>query len=118
MSVQVIGARRLSRTLATCAASLSSLRDAHSTVAQRSTAAARGAAPKRSGRLAGSGTASATGNYAQIAFGVPYAAVIHYGWRARGIAGRQFAWRAVDRDETEEIYRRAVERRLGQVKGA
>jgi len=74
---------------------------------------ARAEAPVRSGRLRGSIRAVATGRGAKIRAGskrVPYAGVIHFGWRKRNIVQNRFLYRAVDKsvDEALDMYLKEI----------
>lgn len=65
---------------------------------------ARAEAPERSGNLKGSLKALARQTDARIKGGsarVPYAAVIHFGWKARNIAPNPFVYRAVAKRSRE-----------------
>lgn len=78
-------------------------------------------APRLSGRLAGSirATRSRTGAV-DIGSPLPYAAPIHWGWRARGIIGRPFLSEAGTATEPQWIkaYEDYVDATIDQVKGA
>lgn len=99
------------------------LRSAYRAAARVVEVAARGEAPSRSGRLAGSVKAKGTQYGAAVTAGgakVPYAAPIHWGWgtrpnRARGwrggpIAANNFLIRA--KDQSKDAVRDALERGL------
>jgi len=78
--------------------------------------AARGRAPKRTGRLAASGHSEGTSGSAAVVFGsgnVPYANPIHWGWRAHHIKAQPFLLRAVE--QTEPLWLRAYEARLAEL---
>lgn len=65
----------------------------HRGIAQPVAERARGRAPRKSGRLAGSVKAQAGQKYARVAAGrklIPYAGVIHFGWPRRNIRPQPF----------------------------
>ena len=72
---------------------------------------ARGLAPRRTGRLAGSIGASAIGRGAGTA-GVVYGGVIEWGWAAHGIGGRHYLGRAVmsNQEQIRELYEQGLDR--------
>jgi hypothetical protein len=121
--VQIVGAKRLRRTLKAAGIELEDLKAANAAVASLVAQAAAGRAPKRTGRLA----ASVRGNRAQARAtvlagraSVPYAGPIHWGWPRRGIKANPFladtaaalepAWIA--------IYTREVEKAINKIEGA
>lgn len=118
--VEVVGAARCAATMAAAAARLTRLDGATSATSRLVQSRARGNAPKRSGRLAGSLVATAKGDEARVSSGVVYAGVQHYGWAARGITAHPFlvpvaeastpVWRA--------YYVADVNAALNMVKGA
>ena len=74
---------------------------------------ARAEAPVLTGKLRGSIRAVSTGRGAKIRAGskrVPYASVIHFGWRKRNIAENRFLYRAVDKsvDEAVDMYLKEI----------
>lgn len=116
--VDVQGADRLVRTLGAATRNLGDLETAHRATADQAMAVSRATAPRRTGRLAASGSTSAGPGQGVLTFGAPYAGVIHYGWRTRNIIGRPFAWRALDRNLTQPVaYTSALDRVLSKVKG-
>lgn len=95
----VSGARRLRATLAAAGDELVDLRQANRDAAEVAAGAARQAAPRRSGALVASILPSAVKGGALVRAGgprVPYANVIHWGWRARGIESQPFALQAAE----------------------
>lgn len=120
--VEVEGARELRRTMKAAGEDLGDLKDANAEVAAYVAAAARGAAPSVSGRLAGSVRGNRAAASAVVKAGgaaVPYAGPIHWGWPSRNIAAHPFV--ADTAAETEphwtETYREAVQRILDRIKG-
>lgn len=112
-AVEVEGARELRRALRRMGERADDLTDTHRAAAERVETAAEHGAPKRSGRLAGSGKARATKTRAYVTFGtrLEYAAVIHFGWPAHNIAPDPFLYDALDdrRSEVVELYERRIE---------
>lgn len=80
--------------------------------------------PQRSGRLRQSVKAMASQSSGSVKAGsparVPYAAPIHWGWPARGIAPNRFIWDArdevLDNGTLQEVYEKAMEQALRGVK--
>ena len=82
------------------------LREAGKDAAAVIVPAARGFAPQRSGRLAGSIRPLASGASFAVAAGsanVPYARPIHWGWPRRHIAANQFITRAADAQQSQVL---------------
>jgi len=93
--VRVEGARRLVRTLREFGDAIEDLKDANAAAAAMVADDARAAAPKRTGRLAGSIRGNRAAGKAVVAAGgakVPYAGPIHWGWPKRNIAANRFIW--------------------------
>lgn len=93
VDVQVDGLRRLQRELKAAGADLADLKDANAKAAGIVTDDAGRRAPRRTGRLAGSGRPARAAGRATVMFGsaaVPYAGPVHYGWPSRGIAAHPF----------------------------
>ena len=118
--VTVTGDRRLAATLDAAAGDLGDMRDAAGAAGRIITAAARGRAPRRTGRLSASLSASVDASGATVSAGRVYAGVIHYGWAARHITGHPFLTGAADvtRPAWLPAYERSVAAALDQVKGA
>lgn len=89
-AVTVVGDTRVRATLAAAAAHLDHLEAAHQSASRLVLQRSRGAAPKRTGRLARSLSASSKGDEARVATGLVYAGVIHYGWAAHGISAHPY----------------------------
>lgn len=105
--LRVTGGRELRRALRTATGDLDDLKAAHRQVAAIVAAAAQSAAPKRTGKLAGTIRPNAGQRYARVsvgnnrssANGVRYAGPIHYGWptgspslpkKVRNFTGREW----------------------------
>lgn len=91
--VSVVGLARLRRDLKAAGADLADLKEANARAGSIVQTAAAARAPRRSGRLAGSGRASRTVGRVSVMFGgarVPYAGPVHWGWAARGIEPNPF----------------------------
>jgi phage gpG-like protein len=118
--VTVQGDTRLKATLAAASASLAHMDAATGTTAQLVRGRAVGAAPKRTGRLAGSLSATSTGDTARVSSGQVYAGVIHYGWAARGIRAHPFLVPVAE--QTQPVWIRSYQAQLkaivGRVRGA
>lgn len=120
--IKVEGARRLRSTLRKAGRDLGELKSAHAAAAGIVTTAARGRAPRRTGRLAGDVRGSGTTTSAIIRVGrasVPYANPVHWGWPRRGIEAQPFASEAAQATEPTwvQAYEAAVNRVLSSVKG-
>lgn len=100
--VVIDGTEETQRSLRTIAEHLEGPQGGWGTVETIILNAARGLAPKRTGRLAASGQGTGSALKAAVAFGgaqVPYANPIHWGWAAHNIKPQPFLSRAVDRTE-------------------
>jgi len=119
-TVTVVGDTRLRATLAVAAQRLDNLETAGNAASRLIMQASRGRAPKRTGRLAGSLTADASGNEAKVSSGLVYAGVIHYGWAAHGISANPFLVPVAE--STQSVWIRAYETEVAAaisiVKGA
>jgi hypothetical protein len=105
------------------AGDLEDLKAVHEKVSAMVAAAARSAAPRRTGRLAASGRGSRAAGSAVVRFGgarVPYAGPIHYGWPRRNITAQPFAVDAAHDTEPAwtQVYLSELDKILAQVKGA
>ena len=110
--VRVHGLRELRRDLKVIGATLPrELTKAQKGAGEVIASRARELAPRRSGRLAASIKVSAVGTKVSVKSSLPYANPIHWGWRARGIVGTPFIWRAIDekRDEYVDALGDAIE---------
>ena len=120
--VSVEGRAQLVRTMRDAGANLKDLNAANKAAAEVATPAAVAAAPRASGRMAGTGRPAGTRAAALIRFGsaaVPYAPVIHFGWSARNIEPQPFAYRAAQDTEPQwtAVYEREIEKILDTIKG-
>lgn len=120
--LRVEGARQLRSTLRRAGDQLEDLRDTHAAAAALVAAAGTAAAPRRTGRLAGTVRGSGTKTHATVRAGyarVPYANPIHWGWPRRNIRPSLFLTTAAAQTEPTwvELYTREVNRILDQVEG-
>lgn len=118
--VHIQGVEELAKALLDAGVSLGDLSKPNSEAAQLVTALARQLAPRRTGALAGTGTASGDGRKAVIVFGsaaVDYAAPVHWGVPSRGLAARPFATDAREKTEPQwtRTYEQALERLVREV---
>ncbi|MFI5861200.1 hypothetical protein [Streptomyces sp. NPDC051546] len=101
--MSVTGGRELRRRLRTIEGGLADLKAAHAWVADYVGGIAARDAPRRTGRLAGTGRDSGTKTMSVVRFGrgasVPYAGPVHYGWPARHIAPNPWVINAAQRSE-------------------
>lgn len=105
MAVKVEGLRELVRDLQKLGLSVDDLKDVFAAIAERGAAVIAAATPVKSGALRASVRGNRAKSKAVVRAGyarVPYAAVINYGWPARGIAGVGFM-QAADRQENEFV---------------
>ena len=119
-AVTVVGDTRLRATLAVAAERLDHLETAGQSASRLIMQAARGRAPKRTGRLAGSLSADADGTEAEVSAGAVYAGVIHYGWAAHGISANPFLVPVAESTQSVWIrsYQAEVVAAISIVKGA
>jgi phage gpG-like protein len=118
--VEVVGDTRLRATLHAAGAALAHMDAANQATARLVQQRARGAAPKRTGRLAGSLVATATGDTARVSSGLVYAGVQHYGWAAHGISAHPFLVPVAEASQAVWIrtYEAQINQTLSMVKGA
>jgi len=95
--VEIEGAEEVARRFGVLSRQVDDLHSPFANVAAKIATDGRSFAPKVTGRLAAGiiGSATRRGGGATI-YGVPYAGVINFGWRHRGIAARLFMQRAAD----------------------
>lgn len=122
-SVQVDGLKQLIKTLRTAGNDLADLKAANQEAATIALRGAEARAPTRTGRLAGSGRTAKQAGRARFMFGsarVPYAAVIHWGWPARGIPAQTYGSDGAQHTEPlwTETYAKAVQSICDGVQGA
>lgn len=120
MDIKVKGADTLARTAHAAAKDLADLSEVNREVADTWAAAARGVAPRRSGRLAASTTAQATKNTAEVGSALIYAGPIHSGWRAHNISPNPWIERTLDTRQGQVIntYEQDVTDIVNQIRGA
>lgn len=121
------GGRNLRRTLREAGSDLTELKAANAQAASIVTGRAQSWAPVVSGRLAAtvrsSGTKTAgivrAGNNRKSASGVPYAAPIHWGWKARNIKANPFLSYSAQATEPTwlKLYDSLVNKALSKIKG-
>lgn len=122
MTGQLVGTATLVRTLHAAGEHLADLNDANAKAARLVGAAAAAAAPRRTGRMAGTVRAAAVDGRAVITFGgtrARYAPVIHWGSPKRRIRAQPFASAAAQRTETQwvEYYATDVQSIVDSIKG-
>ena len=117
---RVRGGDQLERTMRQAGEDLADLSAAHKHAGDTVTAAARGRAPKVSGRLAGSLTPVVSAAGVKVSSRLPYAGPIHWGWPARHITAQPFLSDAATRTESTwvEYYLDEVHAAIDGVKGA
>lgn len=99
---------------------LGKLEGAHSAAAAVIASAVAAAAPRRTGRLAGSVRASRGSTGAAVDVTAPYAGPIEWGWPSRNIDGTHFAMNAARATEPQwvKFYEEGVQKALDEVRGA
>lgn len=119
-SVRVDGVDRLARTLEDAADDLDDLSRVGSSIEASLLPRIEARVPRRSGRLRGSMTATATKTGVDFGSPLVYGRPIHWGWPARHIAPQRFIWDVVvgSTDLVVDKYATEVDRVLGRVKGA
>lgn len=122
MGVRVAGAAALRRELRRAGADLAELKAAHERVSAYVAAAAAPRIPRRTGRLAATIRGNRAAGRASVNAGrasVPYAGVIHWGWRARRIRPNRFIYDTARDTEPVwlQFYQRDIERILAKVGG-
>ena len=118
-TIQVKGADRLASTLKDASDELTDLAAANAAIGTMVVNEARGLAPKRTGQLAGSITATVAVGVIDVAADVVYAGPIHWGWPAHSIAAQPFIYDAIRNTEEQsvQIYTDELDRVLEKVKG-
>jgi hypothetical protein len=114
-AIEVEGAREVRAGLRRLGDRAGDLKDVHRESAEIVATAARPLIPVMTGGLLGSLRISATKSGAGVLAGgrrVPYGAVIHFGWPARGIEPQPYLYDALDerRDEVADRYADAIGR--------
>lgn len=117
--VEVEGVKRLTATLNAAAVALGDMTSPSRASGGLILTRARGAAPRRSGALAGSLTATPSRAGVAVGSGLIYAGPIHWGWAGHGIAPNPFLSRAADSAEpaTVAAFHAYVETTIKGVKG-
>ena len=121
--VEVKGAKEVARTLKKAGVALDDLKEANAKVSRIVAAEARVIVPHDRGRLRGSIRPTRAARKVTVVSGsarVPYAGVIHWGWRKRNIKRQPFLTDAVTRTRRRWIreYEHDVAAELRKVKGA
>lgn len=125
--LKIEGARQLRRTLREAGSDLTDLKAANAQAASIVSSRAKSWAPTRTGRLQSSVRSSGTktagivraGNNRKSKSGVPYAAPIHWGWKARNIKANPFLSYSAQATESTwiRLYEQLVNKALSKVKG-
>ena len=110
VTVRVMGARELRRALKKAGENMSELRTAHKNAGLTVANAARGRAPRRTGRLDASVKSKPTTTKARVGSNLVYAAPIHWGWPDRNISPNPWLWSAAK--ETEATWIADYEREI------
>ena len=124
VTVKIEGLAKLQRELKQAGVDTTDLKKAGKTAATIVMREAKRTAPVRTGALKKSLRISASKNRAGVLAGnvgpLPYAPVIHWGWRSRGIRANPWISRAavVTQDLWFPAYFRAIQDALDKVKGA
>jgi hypothetical protein len=118
-AVRVEGGRQVRSALRAVGDDMTDLKDLHRRLADDVAGTAKTKVPKRTGRLKDSIRGSGTKTLARVRAGnnrksgptsVPYGAVIHFGWGAKGIKPQPFLYEALDerRQEVVDAYNKQV----------
>lgn len=118
--MELRGAKELAAGLRKAGMDMKDLRAVNKQAAQVVVPAAKGTAPRRSGRLANSVRAGATQKAGVVRAGskrVPYAGVINYGWARRHIKPTRFMNKAAKSTEPEwaKVYQDAVQKIIDRI---
>lgn len=121
-AVRIDGLRTLQRQLKAAGLDLQDLKDAHTRVVDVVLADAERLVPRRTGRLAATIRGSATPSYSIVRAGraaVPYAAPIHWGWRAHNIQQQPYLLDAIEknRDEVTGIMLHKLQQVIDTIEG-
>lgn len=122
-AVRVEGLHTLRRQLKAAGLDLQDLKDAHARVVEVVLVDAERLVPRRTGRLASTIRGSATPNYSVVRAGraaVPYAAPIHWGWRAHHIQQQPYLQDAIEqnRDQITGIMLHKLQQVIDTIEGA
>lgn len=120
VTLDVPGLRQLRRDLKRLGDDLADLKDTNQQVGDLVAVEAATRAPRRSGRLAGTGRAARAVGRATVTFGggtVRYAGVIHHGWAERNITAQPFAYEAADatRPEWLALYQAGINAQIAKL---
>lgn len=125
--LKIEGGRQLRRTLREAGSDLQDLKESNAAAAGIVSGKAKSWAPTRSGRLMASVRSSGTktagivraGNNRKSKNGVPYAAPIHWGWKARNIKANPFLSYSAQATEPTwiRLYESLVNKALSKIKG-
>ena len=121
-SVRIEGASNLRRTCKAAGVDITQLKEAHGEASNLVARIARPRTPRLTGRLAASVRSSGTKTAAIVRAGgaaIPYAAVIHYGWPARGIAAQPWLTQTATDTQPQwlDIDQHGVQRVLNTIRG-
>jgi hypothetical protein len=111
--IRVENGRELRAALKRAGIELQDLKDANTAVAEVVVAGSRQRAPRRTGRLAAGERAARAVARASVLDSVPYAAPIHWGWRARGIAAQP--WVSEYAQESEPLWLGIITKALDEL---
>ena len=98
-AVEVVNGREFRKAIRDCEESCNDLKDAHQRAGQIVVVAATGAAPRRTGRLAGKHKASRAKARARVTVNTVYANPVHWGWPRHGISPNPWLYEAAIRTE-------------------
>ena len=117
--LELLGGKELRASLKAAGDDLADLKAAHAAAAAIIAAAAKGMAPRRTGRLATSIRGSGSKAEAIVQAGVVYAGVIEFGWPRRNIPGQPYLVPAARDTEPEwrPAYEAELQRIIAKVKG-
>jgi phage gpG-like protein len=118
--IEIRGLARLQRTMDKAGASLEEMTAANQEAAAMVANAARGRAPRLTGRLAGSIAGYATPRNAIVTANMVYAGVTEWGWPQRNRPARHFLVPALQETKPQWLagYKAEVQKTLDTVKGA
>ena len=118
-SIKIEGLDTFVSTMAKAQQALQELGAAHQAASALIASAVAAAAPRRSGRLAGSVRAAGGRSGAAVDVTAPYSGPIEWGWPSRHIDGTHFAMNAARATEPQWIkfYEADVQKALDEVKG-
>lgn len=120
---EVEGGRSLRKQLRAAGVDLTDLKAVHRQAAQLSANRAAQKAPEVTGRLRATIRAAGTKTAGIVRVGnntrVPYAPVVHWGWKARGIPANPFASQGAQEAQPVwlPLYTRHIDSTLSQIKG-